>query len=498
MKGAYKILVAAFVVAMMAWSAFATSVTFQVDMTVQEALGNFDAATNQLVVRGTFNEWAGNADMLTLDGAIYTYTRDLDAGDIEFKYVIIGGATDVWENVDNRTATVGTDPLVLDVIYFNNVSSAENADVEVNFRVDMEIQELTGNFDPNADWVVVRGGHDNLGNWGGAVRLTEETGNPGVYSTWIQFDNLPVPDVAVEYKFVILVGGDENTATWESNDNRSFLPTGDEADLLPPPDGNGYGEIVPDLVYFSNIGPEDIITNDLNVVFRVEATPLMGRINDEGYVYDVQTGDTIWSIESIEAAGYFNNWPWGNFAPEHTLNDAGTNGDETAGDHVYSGTILFPAGSPRQLIYKYGANMLDVEAGFARNHERTLDDSEDTFVMDIDCWGSPDTLYADWDCVISATDEPGIAAPTSYTLSQNFPNPFNPSTTISFSLPVAEMVKLSVFDILGRQVSVMDFGRLNAGTHNVEFNAGALASGVYFYKLETANFNATKKMLLMK
>ncbi|MBU0692225.1 T9SS type A sorting domain-containing protein [bacterium] len=498
MKGAYRVLIAAFVVAMMAWSASAAMVTFQVDMTVQEALGNFDAGTHQLVVRGTFNDWSGNADMLTLNGAIYTYTRDIAAGDIEYKFVIIGGASDVWENVANRTATVGTEALVLDVVFFDDINSAESADVEVNFRVDMEIQELTGNFDPEVDWVVVRGGHPNLGNWGGAVQLTEETGEPGVYSAWIEFDNLPIPDVAVEYKFVILIGGEETNATWESNDNRSFIPTGDEPDLLPPPSGDGYGEIVPALVNFSNIGPEDIITSDLNVVFRVEVTPLIGRITDEGFVYDVQTGDTIYSIESIEAAGYFNNWPWGNFSPDHTLNDDGVNGDETSGDNVFSGTILFPAGSPRQLIYKYGANMLDVEAGFARNHERTLDDSEETFVMDIDCWGSPDTLYAGWDCIISSTDEPGLAAPTSYSLAQNFPNPFNSSTTISFSLPIAEMAKLSIFDILGRQVSVMDFGRLNAGTHNIEFNAGSFASGVYFYKLETANYTATKKMLLMK
>jgi len=85
-----------------------------------------------------------------------------------------------------------------------------------------------------------------------------------------------------------------------------------------------------------------------------------------------------------------------------------------------------------------------------------------------------------------------------YQLDQNYPNPFNPSTTIKFSLVDAGLVKLSVYNILGQEVAVLVNGNMDSGTHSVSFAASALTSGVYMYKIETANFSQTKKMLLMK
>lgn len=477
--------------------AWATMVTFQLNMSVQETLGNFTPGTDMVVVRGSFNGWAGNANEFTLSGDVYTTVADIPEGAIEYKFVIVQPGQDVWESVDNRTANIAGGTQTLDVVYFNNIESSESADVEVNFRVNMTVQALSGTFDAETDWIVVRGNHNNLGNWGGAVQLIEETGNPGIYSLWITFDDLP-QNAAVEYKFVILTGGDPNAASWESSANRSFTPTGSEADLLPPPAGNGYGEIMPALVYFADITPDDIITNDVDVIFQVEATPLEGRLTDVGYVYDVQTGDTIYSVETIEAAGFFNNWPWGNFDPAHTLNDNGTNGDLVAGDDIWSVTVPFAAGSPRALIYKYGANQLDVEAGFARNHERTINDSQSSFRMDIDCWGSPDTLYQNWACTTSDVDEPGLPVISEFALEQNYPNPFNPTTTINFTLTQPNVTSLKVFDVLGRVAGTINMGRMDAGRHTMSFDGSKLASGVYFYQLESGAFTATRKMLLLK
>jgi hypothetical protein len=88
--------------------------------------------------------------------------------------------------------------------------------------------------------------------------------------------------------------------------------------------------------------------------------------------------------------------------------------------------------------------------------------------------------------------------PVTYNLGQNYPNPFNPSTKISFSLPEQGMVSLKVYDILGREAAVLIEGEMNAGNHSVVFDASALASGVYFYTLRSADFNAVKKMLLLR
>jgi hypothetical protein len=500
MRGTMKLLAAAALALMVISSAWATNVTFQVNMTVQQALGNFTPGTHSVVARGSFNGWAGNTNLLTDNGSgVYTGTWDLTPAAIEYKFVIIGGASDVWESVDNRTATVGSEPLVIPVVYFNNQTSATVADVEVRFRVNMSIQDLTGAFDPAADWVVVRGNHANLGNWGGAVaRLTEETLNPGIWSAWITFDDLPTGG-AIEYKYVVLVGGDVNTAHWESSDNRSFTPTGTEPDNVPS-GGNGYGEITPDIVYFSDIGPEDIIENDVNVVFQVDVLPLIGRLRDLGYIYDVQTQDTVWSISTIEVAGYFNNWPWGSFLQDHVLNDDGINGDLVADDNVWSRSVSFLAGSPRELIYKYGVNQLDVEAGFALNHTVTLEDTDPTFYIPTVCWGWQDTLYNPWqdECLHSDAPDHVVSLPSAYRLDQNFPNPFNPSTSIRFAIPREDMMTLRVFDLLGREVASMDLGRFDAGEHTIRFDASHLATGMYIYRLESPNFTASHKMLLLK
>jgi hypothetical protein len=88
--------------------------------------------------------------------------------------------------------------------------------------------------------------------------------------------------------------------------------------------------------------------------------------------------------------------------------------------------------------------------------------------------------------------------PTVYSLSQNYPNPFNPSTAIKFDMPRASQVNLSVFDILGREVSVLVNDRRDAGVYEVKFDGSNLASGVYFYRLQAGDFVQAKKLLILR
>ena len=88
--------------------------------------------------------------------------------------------------------------------------------------------------------------------------------------------------------------------------------------------------------------------------------------------------------------------------------------------------------------------------------------------------------------------------PTEYALYQNFPNPFNPRTVISWQFAVSSSVNLVVFDLTGQQVAVLINEIQPAGKHQVEFDASGLASGVYLYKLEAARFVEIRKMILMK
>ena len=98
--------------------------------------------------------------------------------------------------------------------------------------------------------------------------------------------------------------------------------------------------------------------------------------------------------------------------------------------------------------------------------------------------------------VVSVETVEGV--PDNFQLFNNYPNPFNPITTISFSLPVRSDVHLLLFDLLGRVVKEIAAGNYEAGTHQVKLNASGLSSGVYFYKLEAGNFVSTKKLVLMK
>ena len=94
--------------------------------------------------------------------------------------------------------------------------------------------------------------------------------------------------------------------------------------------------------------------------------------------------------------------------------------------------------------------------------------------------------------------ETEVAVPKEFELSQNFPNPFNPNTVISYSLPSASNVKLIVYNSLGQTVKVLENGFKNAGNYSVNFNANELPSGTYFYKIEAGQFSQIKKMMLLK
>ncbi len=88
--------------------------------------------------------------------------------------------------------------------------------------------------------------------------------------------------------------------------------------------------------------------------------------------------------------------------------------------------------------------------------------------------------------------------PSQYSLLQNYPNPFNPSTKISFSIPATQLVSLKIYDLTGREISSLINRELNAGSYSFEFDGSNLSSGIYFYRLNTANFSDVKKMILIK
>lgn len=117
---------------------------------------------------------------------------------------------------------------------------------------------------------------------------------------------------------------------------------------------------------------------------------------------------------------------------------------------------------------------------------------------------SPDTgILKSWSLIIEYESPIGINTvsneiPEKYNLSQNYPNPFNPVTRIKFSIPKQSFVKITVYDIIGKEINVLADDFLQAGTYETEFDASSLPSGVYFYSISTKDFIETKKMVLIK
>ena len=89
-------------------------------------------------------------------------------------------------------------------------------------------------------------------------------------------------------------------------------------------------------------------------------------------------------------------------------------------------------------------------------------------------------------------------SPYKFSLNQNFPNPFNPSTMIEYTIANAGFVKMKVYDVLGKEVATLVNQKQNPGSYNVLFDASKLSSGVYFYKIESGNFTQVRKMILVK
>lgn len=115
-----------------------------------------------------------------------------------------------------------------------------------------------------------------------------------------------------------------------------------------------------------------------------------------------------------------------------------------------------------------------------------------------------DTVDSDWseawkfttNSTTNAEQDPDI--PGELKLEQNFPNPFNPTTNISYQLPENSEVTLEVFNMLGKHVATLVSGKQQAGRHEVSFDASELSSGVYIYRIRSGDFTDTRQMMLVK
>ena len=180
--------------------------------------------------------------------------------------------------------------------------------------------------------------------------------------------------------------------------------------------------------------------------------------------------------------------------------------DKTTGIAIPHGTTFFGAFSPQSMTFTRAITPPIIWACYGLNAYSSIESVDTNLFYAYNELALPDSTEITG--LISPDDFVGIEKinsqlPLIYNLSQNNPNPFNPSTQINFSIPKRAYVKIIIYDILGRIVDELVNSELEAGTYSADWPAASgneanFSSGVYFYRMAAGNYNETKRMILMK
>jgi len=179
--------------------------------------------------------------------------------------------------------------------------------------------------------------------------------------------------------------------------------------------------------------------------------------------------------------------------------DGAANVYVTGGSEYDYATIKYNSSGQEQWVQRYNGPVNQVDVAYSM----VLDATGNVYVTGFSDGFSGGTFSSRDFATIKYSQQVGILQtatkiPDKYTLSQNYPNPFNPNTKIIFDIHKQGYVSLKIFDILGKEISILVNENLVPGSYEASFNGQGLTSGVYFYTLETAEFKDTKKMLMSK
>jgi len=498
------------------YTGITSAVTFSVDMQLP-AQGAFDPATDHVFIAGNFTDWQNAAlELDDPDGdSIYTLTvSDFTSGDLAI-YKFVWSATTApngtWESpTEGEDLIVGSGGNRIYGVHdgdndvsrwWNNVNpTVQLADGNIFFEVDMSVAEELGVFDPDVDSVLIPGSFNgwNL-NDPDKVRMNQNPANPNDWFIDIPFvqeilnstqaykyfiRNAPSSPPYANTGWEVAIGG--NTSA--GNRDRLITFEGDPAQVAP-------------FSFFENIHTDWVIPTGTSVVinFSVDMTNAVNP-DSQAVPFDPGTDSVFWMPRQ---PFYYavNNIPWpGAFPRILELTDPNT-------DMIYTGTLTIDGPMFNGYLYNYayssttGLVQEEEEQGSMRvrfvgqsGGARVFDSPWD---MPLDVWSNSPKPEEDhpqgW---VSVKEIPG--SPQTYSLEQNFPNPFNPSTKIRFSVPERGLVTLKVFNLLGEEVETLLNSELANGTYEVDFKGTSISSGIYFYTLTANNFVSTKKMILLK
>jgi photosystem II stability/assembly factor-like uncharacterized protein len=242
-----------------------------------------------------------------------------------------------------------------------------------------------------------------------------------------------------------------------------------------------------------------VTTNTGSTWTNTTASPLPSR-----YVTFIAIDPTNADRAIVCYSGYNSNTP---STPGHVFlttnrGSTWTNASGNLPDIPVNAAIISPVNSQRFIIGTDLGVFESVNGGSTWTQENT--GMANVVVSDLDLRGDGYVFAATHGRGMFKTTSPVAVhnvlaeVPGEFRLAQNFPNPFNPSTVIRFSLPVASHATLKIYDAVGQEVATLVDERLSAGSFEVDWNGREFASGVYFYRLRADQFAEQRKMMLMK
>ncbi|MGE5795288.1 MAG: T9SS type A sorting domain-containing protein [Ignavibacteria bacterium] len=473
-----------------------SSVTFRVNMGPAAARGLLDVSRGDAYLSGSMNGWNGSSIPMERDNSttdtVYSITLSDMIVDSVYEYKFLAGGN--WELIgdndeNHRMYQVKPDSAdnILPVAYFSDDSTYPEfsaKEITVHFNCNMELDIAKGAFDPSVDELSVRAGFNG---WSAGISTLKKPLSGTIFSFDTTF--VMIPGHTFEYVYTYVHNGG---TTWEGK-NSVFTLTEDEYNA---------GEDI-ELRYFN--GADTIsTTTGFSLYFQTDVSNAQADIG--GVLTPFPNG-----VKRIAVVGGEHplawpaiGWPDADTTKVKWMNDSGVDGDLTAGDNIWTLKIDFSVGSLLRIPYKYSINygMPEDNAGSNdneiylptgdANHWVTIPSSTITSLRTNDVWGTIG------ETVVTGTGKTKAPIVYKFSLEQNYPNPFNPSTTIKYTVPEAGLVTLKVYNLLGQEVAVL-VNEVKAPSENVvNFDASGLSSGLYFYQLNMKNYNATKKMMLVK
>jgi hypothetical protein len=398
---------------------------------------------------------------------------------------------DGWESIaNNRQFTVMAPSTVLPTVYFNDDDGSFVGIVNtLNFTADIGSilgVGAGGAFDDTQDSIQVMGldwdglGSDVTGN----RRLVKDPFNAAIYRTTLSVTSTDIAGEgdSTKWKFKTFPDARFSNGGWETGSDRWHIYQSDGSTIDLP-------TIVPRIFPIF-----DTLASDINVTFNVDMSDPVNQYN--GNHIDPATLDFV---GMRGGADFLGNWSSGCWCVDDTT--AGTMFVLTnLGNNQYQRIVNIPGGTQGGGVFEYkyammypgadtvngGSSPLDNEGGFGINHNFVLVDGPDIVL---------NNFFGDFTVGVEKLED---LIPAKFELEQNYPNPFNPATKIRYTVPVAGLVTLKVYNLLGQEVVTLLNEEQTTGVYEATFNADQFSSGIYFYTLTAGDFSVTKKMILMK